>query len=68
MQLRTFCSNPDCGLHVRVVDDDTNWASLADGRMFGRSRSGDRMYCDACCTQRGPVRLQEDQSRLIVLR
>jgi hypothetical protein len=56
-----FCSNPACALHVRLLDLRTagngNWVSLADGRIFGRSRFGGLMLCDACGTQRGPVRL-----------
>jgi hypothetical protein len=56
-----FCSNPDCALHVRVSDlraaSAGNWVSLADGRIFGRGRFRGRMFCDACGTERGPVRL-----------
>ena len=56
-----FCSNPACALHVRLVDLQTaasgNWVSLADGRIFGRSRFAGLMLCDACGTRRGPVRL-----------
>jgi hypothetical protein len=56
-----FCSNPACALHVRLVDLQTqasgNWVSLADGRVFGRSRFAGLMLCDACGTRRGPVRL-----------
>jgi hypothetical protein len=56
-----FCSNPACALHVRLVDlqaqTSGNWVSLADGRVFGRSRFAGLMLCDACGTRRGPVRL-----------
>jgi|HubBroStandDraft_5_1064220.scaffolds.fasta_scaffold00703_9 hypothetical protein len=57
-----FCSNPSCDLHVRLTDlqveSGGNWASLPDGRVFGRGRYGSRMLCDACGTRRGPVRLE----------
>lgn len=57
-----FCSNPDCALHVCVSDlrvvSAGNWVSLSDGRIFGRGRFHGRMFCDACGTQRGPVRLK----------
>jgi hypothetical protein len=57
-----FCSNPSCDLHVRLTDlqveSGGNWASLPDGRVFGRGRYGGRMLCDACGTRRGPVRLE----------
>ena len=56
-----FCGNPDCALHIRLfderVDGGGNWLTLADGRMFGRSRSGNTVLCDACATRRGPVRI-----------
>jgi hypothetical protein len=57
-----FCANPRCGLHVRLRDlrhdaqaGESNWVTLADGRIFGRARFGGWMLCDACGTQRGPV-------------
>jgi hypothetical protein len=57
-----FCSNPDCALHVRMSDlkvtSAGNWVSLCDGRIFGRGRFHGRMFCDACGTRRGPVRLK----------
>jgi hypothetical protein len=56
-----FCANPDCALHVRLVDDRVagggNWVVLPDGRIFGRGRYGAALLCDACGTRRGPVRL-----------
>ena len=56
-----FCGNPACALHVRLRDEAVegggNWLTLPDGRMFGRSRSGNMLLCDACATRRGPVRL-----------
>ncbi|MBV8143727.1 MAG: hypothetical protein JO184_01880 [Gammaproteobacteria bacterium] len=56
-----FCDNPVCALHVRVrdamVEGGGNWLTLPDGRVFGRSRFGDTLLCDACGTRRGPVRL-----------
>lgn len=56
-----FCANPDCDLHVRLMDRAVegggNWISLPDGRQFGRTRFGEQLLCDACGTQRGPVRL-----------
>ena len=56
-----FCDNPACALHVRVrdamVEGGGNWLTLPDGRVFGRSRFGDTLLCDACGTRRGPVRL-----------
>jgi hypothetical protein len=56
-----FCADPTCALHVRArdarVEGGGNWLTLPDGRTFGRSRFGDRLLCDACATQRGPVRL-----------
>jgi len=49
------------GHDVRLIDlqveSGGNWASLPDGRVFGRGRYGTRMLCDACGTRRGPVRL-----------
>lgn len=57
-----FCANPACALHVRPRDSQVegggNWVSLPDGRMFGRGRFGSILLCDACGTQRGPVRLR----------
>jgi hypothetical protein len=56
-----FCDNHTCALHVRVrdaaVEGGGNWLTLPDGRIFGRSRFGERLLCDACGTRRGPVRL-----------
>jgi hypothetical protein len=56
-----FCANPECALHVRRVDARVagggNWVTLPDGRVFGRNRFGQLLLCDACGTQRGPVRL-----------
>jgi hypothetical protein len=56
-----FCANPRCALHVRLrdatVEGGGNWITLADGRMFGRGRFGNRLLCDACGTRRGPVRI-----------
>jgi len=56
-----FCGNPECALHVRLVDARVagggNWVTLPDGRVFGRGRFGGALLCDACGTQRGPVRL-----------
>ena len=56
-----FCANPGCALHVRRVDARVegggNWVTLPDGRIFGRNRFGDTLLCDACGTQRGPVRI-----------
>jgi hypothetical protein len=56
-----FCANPQCALHVRRVDARVegggNWVTLPDGRIFGRNRFGEDLLCDACGTQRGPVRL-----------
>jgi len=55
-----FCANPACLLHVLRSDERVegggNWAALADGRVFGRARYGGLLLCDACGTQRGPVR------------
>jgi hypothetical protein len=54
-----FCANPACALHVRLVGSGAggggNWVTLADGRTFGRRRSGHWLLCDACATRRGPV-------------
>lgn len=54
-----FCANPVCALHVRLLDSRVegggNWVTLPDGRMFGRSRFGNTLLCDACGTRRGPV-------------
>ncbi|MBS0579083.1 MAG: hypothetical protein JSR36_07450 [Proteobacteria bacterium] len=56
-----FCANPDCALHLRVIDErvsgDGNRVVLPDGRTFGRSRHGAVLLCDACGTRRGPVRI-----------
>jgi hypothetical protein len=56
-----FCADPRCALHVRLVDERVagggNWVVLPDGRIFGRSRYGAVLLCDACGTRRGPVRL-----------
>ena len=56
-----FCANPACALHVRRVDAQVegggNWVTLPDGRIFGRNRFGAALLCDACGTQRGPVRI-----------
>ncbi|HEV3181861.1 MAG TPA: hypothetical protein VGY90_03495 [Steroidobacteraceae bacterium] len=56
-----FCDNLACALHVRVrdamVEGGGNWLTLPDGRIFGRSRFGDALLCDACGTRRGPVSL-----------
>jgi hypothetical protein len=56
-----FCDNPACALHVRMrdamVEGGGNWLTLSDGRIFGRSRFGEKLLCDACGTRRGPVRL-----------
>ena len=56
-----FCDDPACALHVRVrdasVEGSGNWLALPDGRIFGRSRFGDSLLCDACGTRRGPVRI-----------
>jgi len=56
-----FCSNPQCALHVKLSElqrtGGGNWVALADGRVFGRGRFAGHMYCDACGTARGPVRL-----------
>jgi hypothetical protein len=56
-----FCANPACALHVRLLDSQVegggNWVTLPDGRIFGRSRFGNTLLCDACGTRRGPVRL-----------
>jgi len=58
-----FCGNPACALHVRLsdaaVEGGGNWSTLPDGRMFGRSRFGNTLLCDACATHRGPVTLEE---------
>jgi hypothetical protein len=57
-----FCANPACALHVRLLDARVegggNWVRLPDGRVFGRSRFGNVLLCDACGTRRGPVRLE----------
>jgi hypothetical protein len=56
-----FCANPACALHVRLLDRQVegggNWVRLPDGRVFGRSRFGNDLLCDACGTRRGPVRI-----------
>jgi hypothetical protein len=60
-----FCGNPACALHVRLADAQVegggNWITLPDGRMFGRSRFGNALLCDACGTWRGPVRIAPPQ-------
>jgi hypothetical protein len=62
-----FCANAACALHVRLrdaqVEGGGNWVTLPDGRSFGRGRFGSRLLCDACGTQRGPVRLARALSR-----
>jgi hypothetical protein len=56
-----FCANPACALHVRLPGSQAggggNWVALPDGRIFGRSRFGNALLCDACGTRRGPVRI-----------
>jgi len=56
-----FCANPDCALHVPLTElkalGGGGWVCLSDGRIFGRSRFGDRALCDACGTRRGPIEL-----------
>jgi hypothetical protein len=63
-----FCGNPACALHVRLLDEAVegggNWLTLPDGRMFGRSRLGNTLLCDACATRRGPVRLEDSLTRV----
>jgi hypothetical protein len=60
-----FCANPACVLHVRAGDPgvtgEGDWAVLADGRTFGRSRHGNTVLCDACGTGRGPVKMSLPQ-------
>ena len=60
-----FCGNPHCALHVRLEDLEVcgggDWVSLPDGRIFGRSRFGETLLCDACGTRRGPVRLTAER-------
>ena len=60
-----FCANPACALHVRAADPGVagagDWAVLADGRTFGRSRRGATVLCDACGTGRGPVKMPLDK-------
>jgi hypothetical protein len=62
-----FCANPACALHVRLADREVegggNWVRLPDGRIFGRSRYGGELLCDACGTRRGPVTLERHASR-----
>ena len=62
-----FCANSACALHVRLLDEAVegggNWLTLPDGRMFGRSRFGNTLLCDACATHRGPVRLNGTDAR-----
>ena len=47
-----FCDNPDCRLHVREGDSHVrgsgNWATLPEGIIVGRSRTGAFMLCDEC--------------------
>lgn len=63
-----FCANPECVLHVRAGDPgvtgEGDWAVLADGRTFGRSRHGNTVLCDACGTGRGPVKMSRPQTRM----
>jgi hypothetical protein len=60
-----FCGNPACALPLRLADAQVegggNWITLPDGRMFGRSRFGNALLCDACGTWRGPVRIAPPQ-------
>lgn len=60
-----FCANPECALHVRLLDASVagggNWVWLPDGRIFGRGRFGGALLCDACGTRRGPVRIGPDE-------
>jgi hypothetical protein len=62
-----FCANPDCALHVRLIDRAVqgggNWVTLPDGRTFGRGRFGNALLCDACGTRRGPVRISAAAAR-----
>jgi hypothetical protein len=62
-----FCANLGCALHVRLFDAQVegagDWVRLPDGRVFGRSRYGGELLCDACGTRRGPVRLQLEPKR-----
>jgi hypothetical protein len=64
-----FCGNPACALHVRVrdamVEGGGNWLTLPDGRIFGRSRFGETLLCDACATRRGPVRLTAEPPQVL---
>ena len=64
-----FCGNPVCALHVRVrdamVEGGGNWLTLPDGRIFGRSRFGETLLCDACGTRRGPVRLTAEAPQVL---
>lgn len=47
-----FCANPACDLHLRATDVNVRgrgeWAELANGLMFSRTRMGEAMYCDKC--------------------
>ena len=62
-----FCDDPACALHVRArdasVEGSGNGLALPDGRIFGRSRFGDSLLCDACGTRRGTVRLAAEPSQ-----
>ena len=53
---------------MRLVDAQVegggNWVTLPDGRIFGRDRFGHALLCDACGTQRGPVRLARGAYKL----
>ena len=64
-----FCENSACALHVRVrdavVEGGGNWLTLPDGRIFGRSRFGETLLCDACGTRRGPVRLTAERPQVL---
>jgi hypothetical protein len=63
-----FCANPECALHVRLIDSRVegggNWVRLPDGRVFGRGRFAGELLCDACGTRRGPVRLESRAAAL----
>ena len=67
-----FCDNPACALHVRMrdamVEGGGNWLTLSDGRIFGRSRFGETLLCDACGTRRGPVRLTAERPQVLYWR
>jgi hypothetical protein len=50
----SFCSNPECDLHVSPGDARVrghgNWAELPDGVILGRGLYDGRFYCDRCGT------------------